>query len=308
MPSSADHSISYQSCPPPGGVREVQVIPSGEVMIEPPRATAAKRFNSGDQISEYHCAVAASVLEVHVMPSGEVMTRVPAAPLSEVAQNSPSALAHTTRYHWLAAAAVLTVQVMPSGEVCTRLVPSNETATNSLSSGDQQTEVQRFACAAAAAVHVTPSLEYMTRFVPLDAIAKNILSSGAHVTSIHWFDSGIVLTVQVATARTASADVASGKFADQVPSASRTLFLTASSAAGAGTVPLTPPEPESPTNTFIICPLVATLDYLFLQYSNKVLASFGSKQTKFSVLSYGKNTASPRAVTPWSPLLAGSET
>lgn len=80
-----------------GGVREVQVIPSGLVMMpspEPSLATAAKRPSVGDQATDRQARAAAAVRAVQVIPSGLVITRL--VPDEETETKSAISEAHVT--------------------------------------------------------------------------------------------------------------------------------------------------------------------------------------------------------------------
>ena len=101
-------------------VREVQLIPSWEVITRlpvPVEATAQNSDSSGDQQTPYQLLSAALVRAVQLIPSWEVITRLPV-PVEATAQNSDSSGDQQTPYQLLSAALVRAVQVpAPSGTV-----------------------------------------------------------------------------------------------------------------------------------------------------------------------------------------------
>jgi hypothetical protein len=118
-----------------GAVLDVQLIPSGEVMIKgDPEPTAQKRPSSGDQQIAFHWIFADGVRDVHVVPFEDVITT-----LIPTAQKRLSSGDQQISYQiWLGHDRA--VQVTPSGDVMTLFEPDLATATKRLRVSDQQTE------------------------------------------------------------------------------------------------------------------------------------------------------------------------
>ena len=115
-----------------GKAREVQVIPSNEVITrlpEPLEETDAKRLSSGDHATDCQSLSAEGVRVVQVIPSGEVITRF--VPALATATKSLSSEDQATDCHPISYAGVRVVHVIPSGLVITRFVPESATATKS---------------------------------------------------------------------------------------------------------------------------------------------------------------------------------
>jgi hypothetical protein len=145
--SSADQQMDFQNAPTEA--REVQVMPSGEVingwfaMFE---LTAQNMESSGAQHTDDQDVKDAGVaLDTHVIPSDDVITQFPV-PEELTAQKNDNSLAQHTDIQLLSIAETRLTQVTPSDEVITRFpTPGPElTAQKRDSSLDQHIDCQSF--------------------------------------------------------------------------------------------------------------------------------------------------------------------
>ena len=198
-PSSGDHVMPHHSFVVLV-VRAVQFMPFGDVITRsvfdnPLVATAAKRFNCGDQATCLQSlpVLPAAVRVVHVMPSGEVMTDA----LLPTATNRYSCGAQHTSFHILEAETVRDVQVIPSGDVIARFVLF-ATAQKIPSSGAQQTPRHSLCVAAVRDIQEMPSVDVITREAPVPETATKSPSEGAQHTLLKALSmSGAVRGVQL---------------------------------------------------------------------------------------------------------------
>ena len=79
-------------------VREVQLMPSRDVMTSPDKDTATKTARSGDQHTDDHGTSAAAVRAVQVAPFEDVITRLPV-PVLATATKIPSCEDQHTEFH-----------------------------------------------------------------------------------------------------------------------------------------------------------------------------------------------------------------